>query len=331
MNLSTDAQIIKTLREVHPAGIAGTDLAGRLGITRGAIWARIDILRSAGFEIEASPHIGYRLISSPDNLIGDDIQARLKNPEGIGKEIHVYRETTSTNEVADRLARGGAGHGTVVMAENQTGGKGRMGRSWESHPSHSLLFSLVLRPEGRPADVARMTLLTACAITKTLRTLTSSPFQIKWPNDIFHSGKKIGGILTELRADMDFIHYAIVGVGLNILQSESDFPDEIRSTASSIKTSSGVTLGRPALASHIFNQIESDLQNYNAHGFSRCLEEMKSYSCTLGKWIELKLGQQIYQGRAESIDESGGLWMRTESGKLQQFNGGEVTTQISME
>lgn len=328
--MSTDTAIIKTLREVYPMGISGTELANRLGITRGAIWARIDILRSAGFEIEASPHIGYRLIKSPEKLIGDDISSQLSSDCLIGRRIHVYKETTSTNEIADKLARGGAPNGTVVMAENQTSGKGRLGRSWASRDGKSLLFSIILYPDVSAEEVSKLTLLTAWSITKCLRTLTSKPFEIKWPNDIFYQGKKVAGILTELRADMDKVHYTIVGVGMNVQQTMDDFPKEIQESAASLYQVTGSNLIRSSLSANLFEYLSEALVAYKNEGFERILSDLKSFSCTLGKWIELRVGNNVYSGRAESIDSSGGLLVRTESGKLKNFNGGEVTSQINM-
>lgn len=329
--MSTDVAILKTLREAHPIGISGAELANRLGITRGAIWARMDILRSAGFEIEASPHIGYRLIKSPDKLIGDDIISQLRDDCKIANRIHVYKETSSTNEIAEKLAQGGAPHGTVVMAEHQTSGKGRLGRNWASKDSKSLLFSIILKPDGRADEVSKLTLITACAVTSYLRKLTNKPFEIKWPNDIFYQGKKVAGILTELRADMDKVHYAIVGVGLNIQQTKMDFPKDIQETATSLYQITGSEMLRSTLAAKIFEHLSDALDTYKNEGFETILSDLKSYSCTLGKWIELRIGEKIYSGRAESIDSSGGLWVRSETGKLQNFNGGEVTSQLTMD
>lgn len=328
--MNTDAKIIKSLREIYPEGIAGTDLAELLGVTRGAIWARMDVLRSAGFEIEASPHHGYKLIKSPANLIGDDIISQLEYPDGIGSTIHVYRETTSTNQVAENMAQNGAAHGTVVIAESQTGGKGRMGRTWESSEGQSLLFSIILKPEGRLVDVGRLTLVVALAITKMLRSEYNKMIEIKWPNDLQFEGKKLAGILTEVRADMDCIHYAIIGVGININQSLIDFPNAIQSLATSLFEITGLKINRPALMAQILNAIQKEMDRYKRYGFEVLRTEIKTLSSTLGKWVELKMGSEIYAGRASEIDESGNLWIRTESGKLQKFSGGEVTTQKMM-
>lgn len=322
--------IIRALRRASPEGIAGTDLARELGLTRGAIWARMDVLRSAGFEIEASPHYGYRLVSGPANLVGDDIAAQLESSRIIGHNVQVYRETSSTNELADRLARGGAAEGTVIMAERQTAGKGRMGRQWICPGNRSLLFSLILRPVMRPTEVARLTLLAACSVSKALRNLTNARLQIKWPNDVHFEDRKLAGILTEMRADMDQVEYVIVGIGVNILHQPEDFPPEIRDTATSLIQIAGTLPPRSTIAARILDQIDRDLTFTRTHGFEQCLDEWKSMSCTLGRWIDLRVGSNVYSGQAERIDESGALWIRGESGKLMQFNGGEVTTQKDM-
>ena len=326
----SDALIIRALREAYPNGIAGTDLARMHGLTRGAIWARIDTLRSAGFDIEASPHYGYRLISGPQDLIGDDIMARLNDDCLIGKKIQVFRETTSTNDVAERLAQDGLPEGTVVMAESQSAGKGRLGRQWVSPGRKSLLFSIILRPDLRPTEVSQLTLMAACSIAGALTRLSQDTFQIKWPNDVLYQGKKVAGILTEMRCDMDRIRYVILGIGINILQGADDFPDEFRERATSLAMTMESPPTRPEVAAAVLGHLDRDLQEVRQTGFAPCLERWKSMSCTLNRWITLRMGNQEYAGRAESIDETGALWIRTEAGKLLQFNGGEVTTQRDM-
>lgn len=329
--MSTDLKIIRALREAWPEGIAGTDMATRLGLTRGAIWARMDILRSAGFEIEASPHHGYRLLRGPDNLIGDDIASQLKSGNIIGRSIQVYKETTSTNEVAEKLARSGVSEGAVVFAEKQLAGRGRLGRKWECPGAMSLLFSILLRPQLAPAEVARLTLMASCSIAKSLQDITGQAFQIKWPNDVHFKGKKVAGILTELRADMDRIQYVILGAGINILQRLEDFPETVRGTACSLAMICPDLPPRSECAARILDQLDRDLIRSRMYGFEESLNEWKSLSSTLGQWITLRLGDQTFSGQAESIDENGCLWMRGESGKLMPFHGGEVTTQKDLQ
>src|SRR6516162_898922 len=165
--MTTDAKILSALR-AHPDGVSGADLAGQLGISRTAIWARIEELRQLGYDIEAGPHFGYRLVSVPDVLHADDLLARLHRTKIIGRDIRVFEQTTSTNDVIERLARDGVKEGVVVFAESQTKGRGRLGRKWISPARKGLWFSILLRPDLRPQETTQLTVAAATAIRRAI-------------------------------------------------------------------------------------------------------------------------------------------------------------------
>ena len=166
--MTTDAKILAALRE-HPAGVSGADLADQLGVSRAAIWAHIEELRRLDYEIEAWPHFGYRLISTPDVLHADDLMVRLGETKIIGRDIRVFEETTSTNDVVEKLARDGVREGAVVFAESQTRGRGRLGRTWMSPERKGLWFSVLLRPNLRPQEATRLTVASATALSRAIQ------------------------------------------------------------------------------------------------------------------------------------------------------------------
>src|SRR5882762_5944570 len=188
--MTTDAQILSALRAEGRGGVSGAELSQQAGISRAAIWARIEELRRLGYEIEASPHLGYRLVSAPDVLHADDLLASLGKTEVIGRDIQVFERTTSTNDVIEKLAHDGVKEGVVVFAESQTKGRGRLGRAWTSPARKGLWFSVLLRPDFRPQETTQLTVISATALRRAIKTVTGLSAEIKWPNDILIGGKK---------------------------------------------------------------------------------------------------------------------------------------------
>src|SRR5690242_3269559 len=213
--MTIDTQILAALRAAGTDGVAGTELSQKLGISRAAIWARIEELRKLGYEIEASPHLGYRLLSVPDVLHADYLLSHLKT-RVIGRDIRVFQETTSTNDVVEKLARDGVKEGVVVFAESQTRGRGRLGRKWVSPAGKGLWFSILLRPDLRPQEATQITIAAATALWRAIHQVTTLRAEIKWPNDILLRGKKVAGILTEMSAEVDRVKHLILGVGVDV-------------------------------------------------------------------------------------------------------------------
>src|SRR5580693_5189979 len=241
--MTTDAKILSALR-ANPCGVSGAQLAEQLAISRAAIWSRIEELRSLGYDIEASPHFGYRLLSSPDALHADDLLARLGKTKVIGRDIRVFKETTSTNDVIEKLARDGVKEGVVVFAESQTKGRGRLGRKWISPAHKGLWFSILLRPDLRPQETTQLTVASATALRRAIHNETGLSPEIKWPNDILIRGKKVAGVLTELSAEVDRVKHIILGIGIDVNLSANEFPAELKKTATSLKIETGETVSR---------------------------------------------------------------------------------------
>lgn len=323
--MTIDAQILSALRRAGAGSISGGELAQRLGISRAAIWARIEELRGLGYEIDASPHAGYRLRHAPDVLLADDLLSRLENTKVVGRDIRVFHETTSTNDVVEKLARDGVKEGAVVFAESQTRGRGRLGRRWISPGKKGLWFSILLRPELRPQEATQITIAGATALARAIRSMTGLAAQIKWPNDILIGGKKVAGSLTELNAELDQLKYVILGIGLDVNMTAGDFPTELRKIATSLRLESGKPVHRAELASLILRELDRDYARVTTGQFESVADEWERLCSTLGHDVCIRMGDRLVRGRAETLDSDGALLLRTEHGRLERIIGGDVT------
>ncbi len=322
--MTTDAKILSSLRK-NPNGISGSELAEQLRISRAAIWSRIEELRKLGYDIEAGPHRGYRLVGEPDALLADDLLARLGKTRIIGRDIQVFEQTTSTNDVVEKLARDGVREGVVVFAESQTKGRGRLGRKWVSPARKGLWFSILLRPNLRPQETTQLTVASATALRRAIVSETGLDVEIKWPNDILIGGKKVAGILTEMSAELDRVRHVIPGIGIDVNQDVSEFPPELRKIATSLKIESGESVSRAALAVAILRELGEEYTRVCAGKFSGIADEWEEHCGTIGKEVTVQIGDRKIRGRAESLDDDGSLVLRTEHGRLQCITGGDVT------
>jgi len=322
--MTTDAKILSALR-ANPDGVSGAQLAEQLGISRAAVWARIEALRQAGYAIEAGPHFGYRLVSSPDALHADDLLARLGETKAIGRDIRVFEETTSTNDVVEKLARDGVKEGVVVFAEAQTKGRGRLGRKWLSPTHQGLWFSILLRPELRPQEVTQLTIASATALRRAIKNVTGLAADIKWPNDLLIDGRKVVGILTEMSAEVDRVRHVILGIGVDVNQDVAALPPELRPIATSLKIESGAEISRAELATEILRELDFDYARIGGGKFSQLADEWETGCATIGKNVSVQMGARQIRGCAEALDDDGALLVRTEHGHLERIIGGDVT------
>lgn len=322
--MTTDAKILSALR-ANPDSVSGTDLAEQLNISRAAVWARIEELRRLGYEIEAGPHFGYRMLAEPDVLLADDLLARLGKTKVIGRDIRVFEQTTSTNDVIEKLARDGVREGAVVFAEAQTRGRGRLGRRWISPGRKGLWFSILLRPELRPQEATQLTVASATALRRAIQQQTGLQPEIKWPNDILIGGKKVAGILTELHAELDRVRYVILGIGVDVNLGAGEFPPELRKLATSLKIESGRTISRAELATAILCGLDADYARIGGGGFAKVADEWEAHCQTIGRNVTIQIGERRLRGRAEALDDDGALLLRTEHGRLERVIGGDVT------
>lgn len=321
MNL--DTAILDALRASNWA--SGADLSQRLGVTRAAIWARIEDLRNLGYQIEASPHSGYRLLACPDRLHADDLASRIGPVRVVGRDIRVFQQTASTSDILDKLARDGVREGMVVFSESQTRGRGRLGRSWISPPGRGLWFSVLLRPHLRPQAATRLTVAAAVALFRAIRRELPLLPEIKWPNDVMIHGRKVAGVLTELSGELDSIRHIALGIGVNVNLAEEDLPPTLRSQATSLKLATGRSVDRPALAAALLQELDTTYHAALGTGFAALADEWSSRCSTLGRLISVTTGHRRVQGRAEALDDEGALLVRTDSGHLERIIGGDVS------
>jgi BirA family transcriptional regulator, biotin operon repressor / biotin---[acetyl-CoA-carboxylase] ligase len=322
--MTTDAKILSALR-ADPDGVSGAQLAEQLKISRAAVWARIEELRQLDYDIEAGPHFGYRLVSSPDALHADDLLARLGKTKVIGRDIRVFEQTTSTNDVVEKLARDGVKEGVVVFAESQTKGRGRLGRKWVSPAHKGLWFSILLRPDLRPQETTQLTVASATALCRAIQSETGLKPEIKWPNDILIGGKKVAGILTELSAEVDRVKHIILGIGVDVNLGANEFPAELKKCATSLKIETGKTTSRAELAVAILRELDFDYARICGGKFPTVADEWESGCATIGKNVTVHIGDRKIRGCAESLDDDGALLLRTEHGHLERITGGGVT------
>jgi BirA family transcriptional regulator, biotin operon repressor / biotin---[acetyl-CoA-carboxylase] ligase len=294
-------------------------------VSRAAIWARIEELRKFGYEIEAGPHLGYRLLSAPDVLHADDLLSLLGKTKVVGRDIRVFEETTSTNDIIEKLARDKVKEGVVVFAESQTKGRGRLGRKWISPARKGLWFSILLRPDFSPQETTQLTVASATALLRAIQLQTGLQPEIKWPNDILIHGKKVAGILTELSAELDRVKYVILGIGVDVNLNAGEFPTELRRLATSLKIETGTHCNRAELAVQILRELDRDYQRICSGQFEAVANEWEEHCSTIGHEIVIRVGERQIRGRAESLAEDGALLLRTAHGHLERVTGGDVT------
>src|SRR5512147_472545 len=234
---NSEELVLGFLAEAGDEFVSGEAISDKLGLTRAAVWKHVEALRAQGYRIDAVPARGYRLSAIPDRLTPLELRPLL-NTHDIGQVLHHFEVISSTNDHARELAEEGAGHGEVVIAESQTGGRGRRGRPWVSPPGRNAYFSVILRPDLPPSRAPELTLLASVALCDALRQ-ANVPAAIKWPNDLLVGDRKIAGILTELASEPERVHWAVVGIGVNVNAAAEDFPAELRDVATSVRIERG--------------------------------------------------------------------------------------------
>lgn len=320
--MTLDRRLLQALREaaVH---LPANELAAQLGESAVAVRSRMHALRAAGFDIEERPGLGFRLIASPDRLIADDLAARL-GACPLAREIVVFAETGSTNDLVLQRGREGTEAGLVVFAERQTAGRGRFGRRWESTARRGLWFSLLVRPELPLARWPRLTTWAAVSIAAAVENATGRRAAIKWPNDVFLHEKKVAGILIETGTDAAGGQFATVGIGVNVNHDFADFPPELADRATSLRAVTGRRFDRTAFAVALLAELDAHWERL-AGGFPELVAEASSRSLLLGRWVQLRSGDHLREGLAERLDEDGQLVVRDASGAAEALIAGEIT------
>ncbi len=314
--------VLSFLAESLADFVPGEVLAGKLGLARETVFHGVERLRQQGYRIDSSSR-GYRLLAVPDRLTRLEL-APLLSTSDLGCEVLAFDELPSTNEEAMRLGRAGARHGTIVVAERQTAGKGRRGRSWSSPPGVNLHLSAILRPELPAARAPELTLVAAVALCETLRE-AGVEARIKWPNDVEASGRKLAGILTELHADGDRVGFVVLGLGVNLNVAVADLPEELHGIATSARELRGEPVPRALFCAALLTRLETWLDTHDLSGFEPVLARWRELSSTLGRPVRVSEADRVVEGVAEDVAPDGALLVRTAAG-VERVVAGDVVT-----
>ncbi len=312
------------LRERPEGNVSGAELAERLGVSRTTIWNHVEALRQEGYVIEAATHRGYRLVSSPDRMIPDEIRRTLRTA-WLGHTLWSYSETGSTNDIALARAAEGAPEGAVVLAEAQRRGRGRFHRKWFSPPGANILASVILRPELHPSLVSQLVIAAAVAVAETLRSLHGLDAHIKWPNDVCVCGRKIAGVLAELSAEAEQINHVVIGIGLNVNMAPSQLPKAVRSTASSVQIELGHAISRLDVLGELLVHLERWYERWRRDGFAPVKARWAELSSSLGRRVEVVSGKAKITGLVADLDDDGALTLRLDSGLVRKIASGDMT------
>jgi len=318
-------EILKELINNKNGYLSGQELSNKLGISRTAIWKHINKLKEEGYIINSVTNKGYILVEAPDILHPVEIK-ELLNTNFIGKEIIYLNSVDSTNNYGKKMAENDFTDGTVIIAEEQTSGRGRLGRHWISPKGKGIWMTIMLKPDIKPDQASQITLIAAMAVLKGIKAICDMDTMIKWPNDIVLNGKKICGILTEMSGEIERINYLCVGIGINVNSEESDFTDKAIDIATSIKIAKGVKVERKKLIARILDYFESYYSTFLIKGSLKfMMDEYKRSLANIGKEVILIGKDGEILAKAEDVTAEGHLVVRLGDGTLMEVSSGEVS------
>ncbi len=315
--------ILRIFRQRAGEFVSGEEISQGLNVSRTAVWKQIRALRDLGYEIEAAPSRGYRLRVSPDTLIPAEIQADL-GTRCIGREVIYLEETDSTNLRAHEYGKSGAAEGLVIIAERQTAGKGRLGRKWSSPAGVNLYTTILLRPSILPRWATQLTFLSSVAVANAIQEVGGIRPQVKWPNDVLIDGKKVAGLLNEIDAEMEGIHYLIMGIGVNLNMTADQFPDDLRYPATSVALEAGKTVSRLTFARTLYRELDRLYHLYLEQGFLPIASAWKSLFSWDGKRVDVDTQGRRFQGVVSGLDTDGALLLTLDNGVVERVLAGDV-------
>jgi BirA family biotin operon repressor/biotin-[acetyl-CoA-carboxylase] ligase len=317
-------KILHLLKENEGNFISGQAISESLGVSRTAIWKYINVLKKDGYNIYSISKKGYNLISSPDLLSFEEISEKL-NTKYIGRNVFYFHTLDSTNVKAKELALKDAPEGTIIISEEQTSGKGRLGRIWVSPKYKGIWISIILKPDIDPLRVPRITQIGAAAVIKTCEAFNIKA-HVKWPNDIVLNNKKICGILTEMSGELNKVNYVVMGIGINANIDKEDFSDELKSKATSISIETGKNIKRKEFVSILLNKFEELYEEFvKEDSIKTSVSICKENSILMGKEIKIINRDKETLAKAVDLDESGQLIVQLENGSIHKIFSGEVS------
>jgi BirA family transcriptional regulator, biotin operon repressor / biotin---[acetyl-CoA-carboxylase] ligase len=302
--------------------ISGARIAREIGVSRSTVWRWIEQLREVGVRVKGRPHTGYFLERVPDILTPELLRARLKSSL-FGKRIYHFFRTDSTNRVGMELGYAGEPEGTVILAEEQSAGRGRAGRSWHSERAAGIYVTLLLRPKISPMQAPLLTMMAGLSAHTAIQAQTGLQLDLKWPNDLVLNGKKLGGILTEMHADTSLVRFVIVGIGINVNQER--FPGELNAIATSLHAETGKNQARLELLARLLREFESDYNRFLREGAASVTERFsKVSSYAVGKKVRVTNGAESFTGVTAGLAPEGLLQVERADGKIVMVIAGDV-------
>jgi BirA family transcriptional regulator, biotin operon repressor / biotin---[acetyl-CoA-carboxylase] ligase len=317
-------EILRLLKNNNDGYVSGQLISENLGVSRTAIWKYINQIKEDGYEIESISKRGYKIISSPDLLTYEEVEPYLST-SFIGRNIIHFDSIDSTNSKAKQLADTAHTDGTIIISEEQTSGRGRLGRSWVSPKYKGIWMSIILKPDLNPMEAVKLTQIAAASLTLASKELGINTL-VKWPNDIVINHKKVCGILTEMSAELTRINYVIVGIGINVNIDEADFPEDIKPIATSLKIETKASVNRKELVGRILNNFENlYLKFIKENDIKISLNICRENSALLGRNIMVIKKDGDVEAKALNIDEEGRLLVQYADGKQEYVISGEVS------
>lgn len=303
--------------------VPGPKIASEIGVSRSTVWEWIEKLRALGVAIKGHPRHGYQLEKLPDILVPSLVRSELAHGE-IGHKIIHYFRTESTNTAALQLDAQDAPHGTVVIAEEQTAGRGRLGRSWYSEKSNGIYCSIILRPPLSPAAAPILTLLAGVAVHRAVGSTTGFAVDIRWPNDVLVDGKKVCGILTEMKAELDRVHMVVLGIGINV--NHRAMPRDLQEIATSLAIEGARTYSRLQIFTELLREVERHYHMLIKEGNAAIVREWSAASSFAeGKRVRVKASGSEHSGTTVGLDSSGALKVLRDNGQQELLVAGEIT------
>ena len=316
------SEILSALRQSE-GYISGQELCERFGVSRTAVWKGINQLKNEGYQIEAVQNKGYRLCGYPDSISKTELESRM-HTRWVGKNLICLDSVDSTNDYIKKLAEEGAPHGTLAVADYQSGGKGRRGRAWVTPHGSAIAMSILVRPQLAPEKASMMTLVAGMAVAKSVKEVTGLDVKIKWPNDVVIRGKKISGTLTEMSMELGAIHYIVIGTGINA--NVTEFPEEIQDIATSLILEKGEKVDRAAIICAHMEAFEDFYDRFMEYGDMTLLrEDYQELLVNQNQQVRVLEPGNEYTGIARGIDELGQLLVEKEDGSMVKVYAGEVS------
>ncbi len=323
------AALLTLLAENATIVVSGARIAREIGVSRSTVWRWVNRLRELGVRVKGEQHTGYFLEKVPDILTPDMLRQRLKGSM-FGKRIHHFFKVDSTNRVALDLGHAGEPEGTVVLAEEQTAGRGRAGRVWHSERATGIYATLLLRPHLAPVQAPLLTMMAGLSAHSAIQAQTGLRLDLKWPNDLVFRGKKLGGILTEMHAEPTQIRFVIVGIGLNV--NQENFPEGLSTIATSLRVESGKPQSRLELLVRLLREFETDYNRFLSEGSENVTRQFAAISSyAQGKRVRVTNGKDSFAGVTAGLSPEGLLLVRRDAGQTVAVIAGDVTEERSNE